>query len=1425
MDPGTPTRPPPDYYLAYNNDYAHGGRHAATTASPAVGTAATTHHHPGTNTNPAAVRLLTSVDSGHDGSGGGGDDDDDALTPPSLRTSGMGRPSFAHSTNGGITAAPPQLPEIRPLSSSASYVQTASRSSFPPPSFPSVKLVPPPLSLINKVTVAAAVSTLEKREQREQREQQKQQKRQKQCEPQKQKQQRYSPLPESTETAAPRAAAPTASLSGMLPQTPSPTKHKNVTFAKDTDSPSASAAVAVSAVISDPLPPAAASSSPPFLRKPVPVLERASTVKPQKKSTATANHTEQHRVKDAEQPLRRCETDGAAPTLPLIPDDSSAGFASLFQKSAKDMETPTVPLPLVSVVAAPGKISTENQAGPGHANSNRLRHLASGDPFMSSVGGPRTSSIIDPPLMMPPPDSSYSPLRTIHGDVPRSASPTRPWTPSRHSHINGLPHHVYAAQTPESPTRVPPAPAGQYEPADINGSPRPGTPSSRYGGSPRRPLPPAPLFSTAPGVRTSTFADDATVSIPLGDGVDIDEDRSEVTGVSSGGYSSRHSHAHQPRGSNASYRYEAASSHDVDEEAVAEGDEVDDVFRPRSDISGGSNGQRTMYSNNFSQVTLNDPAANDDYGGDEETLGSKYSGDTRDVDGDMANAKREKVEFYGPAPEGRQERRGVREPHMSKKAVQLINGELVLECKIPTILFSFLPRRDEVEFTHMRYTAVTCDPDDFVPRGYKLRQNIGRTARETELFICVTMYNEDAYDFTRTMHAIMKNIAHFCGRNKSRTWGELGWQKIVVCVVSDGREKIHPRTLDALAAMGVYQHGIAKNYVNQKAVQAHVYEYTTQVSLDSDLKFKGAEKGIVPCQMIFCLKERNQRKLNSHRWFFNAFGRALTPNVCILLDVGTRPGTNSLYHLWKAFDTDSNVAGACGEIKAMKGKFGSNLLNPLVASQNFEYKMSNILDKPLESVFGYITVLPGALSAYRYHALQNDETGHGPLSQYFKGETLHGQHADVFTANMYLAEDRILCWELVAKRGERWVLKYVKSCTGETDVPDSVPEFISQRRRWLNGAFFAAVYSLVHFRQLWQTDHSIARKVLLHIEFFYQFIQLFFTYFSLANFYLTFYFVAGGLADPTVDPFGHHIGLYIFTVLRYTCTLLIGTQFILSLGNRPQGAKKLYMTSMIIYAIIMTYTTFCCFFIVVRQLRDRHNPSEMALGNNVFTNLIVSTASTVGLYFAMSFMYLDPWHMFTSSAQYFTLLPSYICTLQVYAFCNTHDVTWGTKGDNVSKTDLGGAIGKGSTVELEMPSEQLDIDSGYDEALRNLRDRVEVPPAEVSEAQMQEDYYKSVRTYMVVSWMIANGILAMAVSEAYGSSSIGNNFYLRFILWSVAGLALFRALGSTAYAIINVINMVVEGRMRLSLKVPEWAGGFGSRMSDTLTSIGSSVRR
>ncbi len=50
-----------------------------------------------------------------------------------------------------------------------------------------------------------------------------------------------------------------------------------------------------------------------------------------------------------------------------------------------------------------------------------------------------------------------------------------------------------------------------------------------------------------------------------------------------------------------------------------------------------------------------------------------------------------------------------------------------------------LPRRGEPETMKTRYTAVTCDPDDFEKKGFFLRQN--ESGRRTELFIVITMFN------------------------------------------------------------------------------------------------------------------------------------------------------------------------------------------------------------------------------------------------------------------------------------------------------------------------------------------------------------------------------------------------------------------------------------------------------------------------------------------------------------------------------------------------------------------------------------------------------------------------------------------------------------------------------------------------------------
>ncbi|KAI9268533.1 chitin synthase 1 [Helicostylum pulchrum] len=753
--------------------------------------------------------------------------------------------------------------------------------------------------------------------------------------------------------------------------------------------------------------------------------------------------------------------------------------------------------------------------------------------------------------------------------------------------------------------------------------------------------------------------------------------------------------------------------------------------------------------------------------------------------------------FFTGAPK-RQPRR-----YTTTKRVKLTRGNLVLDCPVPSRYMQSVPLKDTKEFTHMRYTAATCDPKDFVKEGYTLRQQL--IGRETELFIVLTMYNEDEVLFARTMHGVMKNISHLCTRERSRTWGTDGWEKVTVCIVSDGRSKINERTLSLLAALGVYQEGVAKNIVGDKPVTAHIYEYTTQLSVDPKMKFKGADKGIVPCQILFCLKEKNQKKINSHRWFFQAFGPLIKPNVCILIDVGTRPGNTSLYHLWKSFDLHSNIAGACGEIRTLTGKFGSALLNPLVAAQNFEYKMSNILDKPLESVFGYISVLPGAFSAYRFIALQNDERGQGPLEKYFLGETQHGGDADIFTANMYLAEDRILCYELVAKKKASWILHYVASAYGETDVPDKVDEFISQRRRWLNGSFFAGVYSLWHWRKVWASDHSIIRKLFFLIENVYTAYNMLFAWFALGNFYLTFYILTRALTEEGLNPkpFPAATADIIHIVLNYIYVLLIIVQFILALGNRPQGSKIAYTGSMVFFALLIGYMMFAIVWITVVGIEavaeDSNNEIMTMLGESTFRNIIISVCSTYALYLVSSLLFLDPWHMFTSFLQYIFLAPSYTNVLNVYAFCNTHDVSWGTKGDNTVATDLGVVKRKkdsengDSTVEVELPTEQKDLNEIYEEACSELAKPAVQEKQRRDAKTKQQDYYRAFRTRLVLSWIISNLVLVVIITNATTFDWIGtfearSTAYLGFILWSVAGLAAIRFIGSSLYLVLRIFN-------------------------------------
>lgn len=729
------------------------------------------------------------------------------------------------------------------------------------------------------------------------------------------------------------------------------------------------------------------------------------------------------------------------------------------------------------------------------------------------------------------------------------------------------------------------------------------------------------------------------------------------------------------------------------------------------------------------------------------------------------------------------------------------------------------------EFTHMRYTAATCDPDDFtLKNGYNLRQSMYN--RHTELLIAITYYNEDKMLTARTMHGVMQNIRDIVNLKKSEFWNKGGpaWQKIVVCLVFDGIDPCDKDTLDVLATIGIFQDGVMKKDVDGTETTAHIFEYTTQLSVTAAQQLvrpRDDDPGCLPpVQMIFCLKQKNSKKINSHRWLFNAFGRILNPEVCVLLDAGTKPGSKSILALWEAFYNDKDLGGACGEIHAMLGKGGRNLMNPLVATQNFEYKISNILDKPLESAFGYVSVLPGAFSAYRFRAIMGR-----PLEQYFHGDhTLSArlgkkgiEGMNIFKKNMFLAEDRILCFELVAKAGSKWHLSYVKTSKAETDVPEGAPEFISQRRRWLNGSFAASVYALMHFGRMYSSSHNIIRMFFFHIQLIYNISSVVMSWFALANFYLTTVVILDLVGDPTDKameagatpfPFGDRGSEIVNTIVKhlYVATLLL--QFILALGNRPKGSKYSYLTSFVIFGLIQLYIIILSFYLVYKAFSGGTGDLKDADGNytvkQFFSSntglIIVALAATFGLYFVASIMYLDPWHMLHSFPQYLLTVSSYQNILNVYAFCNWHDVSWGTKGSD--KVDvLPSAVtkvsedGKAKVIE-EIDKPQADIDSAFEvtvkRALTPFKPEIEI------EKKTLDDSYKSFRTRLITLWIFTNGLLAVVIysssfdkfTRAEGSKQTADEIasgmtqqeartaeYFRMLLWVTSALSFIRFAG------------------------------------------------
>lgn len=233
------------------------------------------------------------------------------------------------------------------------------------------------------------------------------------------------------------------------------------------------------------------------------------------------------------------------------------------------------------------------------------------------------------------------------------------------------------------------------------------------------------------------------------------------------------------------------------------------------------------------------------------------------------------------------------------------------------------------------------------------------------------------------------------------------------------------------------------------------------------------------------------------------------PTFVYLLDAGTKPKPKALFYLYEALRIDSNMAGCCGELTPSDDA-GFGLVG---GYQAVEYKFNHIFQKSLESLIGFVSSLPSSFCCYRWEALQGD-----PLwKEYFKS-IVHPELMDAFSANIYLAEDRVLCHALATKKNCSYRTRYVKKAVAGVQVPESLASLMAQRRRWINGSWFSLIDSLRNSGKIFQANHGCLRKCCYLLEMGYYTGTVLFTWFLVAIFFLAIAFsIRKEFTDYTID--------------------------------------------------------------------------------------------------------------------------------------------------------------------------------------------------------------------------------------------------------------------------------------------------------------------
>ena len=457
----------------------------------------------------------------------------------------------------------------------------------------------------------------------------------------------------------------------------------------------------------------------------------------------------------------------------------------------------------------------------------------------------------------------------------------------------------------------------------------------------------------------------------------------------------------------------------------------------------------------------------------------------------------------------------------------------------------------------------------------------------------------------------------------------------------------------------------------------------------------------VKLNIFFTVKMTNNGKLSSHMWFFQGFCKLFNPDYCTILECGTRPDKSGLFNFFRALESDKDLGAVCGylggrdydiEYKKLKQlpfkfEYDSNdnflmkimpffmnklllLINffiniienifSLQKAQQFEYAWENIYNKSFQSLFGYVPVLPSAWSAYRWDALAEDNLLEKEYLLTVKNPDYI--YKSIKEANKILTEDRLLSLAIFTKRNRSFYIKYCPDARAEMELIETVPELLTQRKRIINGGWYAIEHIIYYNNQIRFSKHTNTSKLMFSFV-----VSMTKTSLMILYFMPTFYYVALKILmfaymdqiSLVDNPASSLAGFWLYFFISMMITLIF-----ISLLFKSIDKDMVFFFRLIAHTlgIFMLFTFVVLIIILIREVFSYN--SEYFIHEPILIQIlvliIIGSLACVALFNPFAWK-----HLFFGAIHYLYYLPTYAHITTVYAFCRIDDLSWGIRGAHI----------------------------------------------------------------------------------------------------------------------------------------------------------------